>query len=65
MRAVWWRRAGLRVVSILAVSAVIAAIISFLGTIRDLGSFHASLLTGFSGRSLLQPRFAACAACKS
>ena len=49
MRAVWWRRGGLRVVSILAVSAVIAAIISFLGTIRDFGSFHASLLTGSAG----------------
>jgi hypothetical protein len=36
-------------VSILAVSAVIAAIISFLGTIRDFGSFHASLLTGSPG----------------
>ena len=48
MRAVW-RRGVLRAVSILAVSAVIAAIIPFLGTIRDFGSFHASLLTGSPG----------------
>ena len=49
MRAVWRRRGLLRAMSILAVSAVIAAIISFSGTIRDFGSFHASLLTGSPG----------------
>jgi TRAP-type uncharacterized transport system substrate-binding protein len=48
MSAVWQRRGVLRAVSILAISAVIAAVIS-LGTIRDFGSFHASLLTGSPG----------------
>jgi TRAP-type uncharacterized transport system substrate-binding protein len=45
-----WRRKGvLRAISILAVSAVIAAVISSFGVIRDLGAFHASLLTGSPG----------------
>ena len=46
MRAVWRRQGVLRAVSILAVSAVIAAIISFMGTIRDL------LSCGISDRAL-------------
>jgi TRAP-type uncharacterized transport system substrate-binding protein len=49
MIAVWRRRGVLRAMSILAVSAIIAAIISFSGRIRDFGSFHASLLTGSPG----------------
>jgi TRAP-type uncharacterized transport system substrate-binding protein len=49
MSAVWRRRGVLRAISILAVSAMIAAAISSLGTIRDLGSFHASMLTGSPG----------------
>jgi TRAP-type uncharacterized transport system substrate-binding protein len=48
MSAVWQRRGVLRAVSILAISAVIAAVIS-LGTIRNFGSFHASLLAGSPG----------------
>jgi len=49
MSAVWRRRGILRGISILAVSAVIAAVISSWGMIRDFGSFHASLLTGSRG----------------
>jgi len=49
-RSAVWRRRGLyRAISILAVSAVIAAAISSFGMIRDFGSFHASLLTGSPG----------------
>ena len=44
-----WRRKGvLRAISILVVSAIIAAVLSF-GTIRDFGTLRASLLTGSSG----------------
>jgi TRAP-type uncharacterized transport system substrate-binding protein len=49
MSGVWRRRELFRAVSILAVSAVIAAVISSWGMIRDFGSFHASLLTGSPG----------------
>jgi hypothetical protein len=49
MSAVWRRRGLYRAISILAVSAVIAAAISSFGMIRDFGSFHASLLTGYPG----------------
>jgi TRAP-type uncharacterized transport system substrate-binding protein len=49
MSAVWRRRGVLRAIFILAVSAMIAAAISSSGTIRDLGSFHASMLTGSPG----------------
>jgi TRAP-type uncharacterized transport system substrate-binding protein len=49
MSAVWRRRGLFRAISILAVSAVIAAVVSSLGMIRDFGSFHASLLTGSPG----------------
>jgi len=48
-RPAWRRRGILRAISILAVSAVIAAVISSWGMIRDFGSFHASLLTGSRG----------------
>jgi TRAP-type uncharacterized transport system substrate-binding protein len=45
-----WRRKGiLRLLFLLAVSAVVAAIASGFGAIRDYGSFRASLLTGSSG----------------
>ena len=49
MSSVWRRRGFFRAISILAVSAVIAAVVSSLGMIRDFGSFHASLLTGSPG----------------
>jgi TRAP-type uncharacterized transport system substrate-binding protein len=49
MSAVWRRRGLYRAISILAASAVIAAVISSFGLIRDFGSFHASLLTGSQG----------------
>ena len=49
MTGTWQRRGRLRAISILAVSAVIAAVVSSLGKIRDFGSFHASLLTGSLG----------------
>src|SRR6516165_9087016 len=45
----WRRRGVLRAASILAVSAIIAAVISSFDVIRDFGSFHASLLTGSPG----------------
>ena len=46
MTGIWRRRGLLRAISLLAVSAVIAAVVSSWGRIRDFGSFHASLLTG-------------------
>jgi len=49
MKGIWRRKGALRAISILAVSAVIAAVISSWGTIRDFGSFHAALLTGSPG----------------
>ncbi len=49
MSSVWRRRGFFRAISILAVSAVIAAVVSSLGMIRDFGSFHASLLAGSPG----------------
>src|SRR3974390_1195660 len=49
MMGIWRRKAALRAISILAVSAVIAAVISSWGTVRDFGSFHAALLTGSPG----------------
>lgn len=49
MSAVWRRRGILRAIAIVAVSAIIAAVISSLGMIRDFGAFHASLLTGSPG----------------
>ncbi len=49
MSSVWRRRGFFRAISILAVSAVIAAVVSSLGMIRDFGSFHVSLLTGSPG----------------
>ena len=45
----WRRRGVLRAISILAVSAIIAAVASSFDVIRDFGSFHASLLTGSPG----------------
>ena len=39
----------MRAASILAVSAIIAAVASSFDVIRDFGSFHASLLTGSPG----------------
>src|SRR6516164_4470777 len=45
----WRRRGVLRAISILAVSAIIAAVISSFDVILDFGSFHASLLTGSPG----------------
>ena len=49
MTGAWRRRGLLRAISILAVSAVIAAVLSSWGRIRDFGSLHASLLTGSPG----------------
>jgi TRAP-type uncharacterized transport system substrate-binding protein len=49
MTGTWQRRGLLRAISILGVSAVIAAGLSSWGRIRDFGSFHASLLTGTPG----------------
>jgi TRAP-type uncharacterized transport system substrate-binding protein len=49
MSTVWRRRGALRAVVILVASAVIAAVISSLGVIREFGSLHASLLTGSPG----------------
>jgi uncharacterized protein len=48
-RAASRSRGLLRAASILALSMVIAALVSSWGTIRDFGSFHASLLTGSPG----------------
>jgi TRAP-type uncharacterized transport system substrate-binding protein len=49
MTGTWQRRGVLRVIAIMAVSAIIAAVASSWGRIRDFGSFHASLLTGSPG----------------
>src|SRR3974377_1506533 len=49
MTGIWRRKAALRAISILAVSAVIAAVISSWGTVRDFGSFHSALRTGSPG----------------
>jgi TRAP-type uncharacterized transport system substrate-binding protein len=49
MTSTWWRRGWLRAIIILAVSAIIAGIISSWGMIRDFGAFHAALLTGSRG----------------
>src|SRR5579871_6212671 len=45
----WRRRKILRAIFIVALSAVLAAVISSFATIRDFGSFHAALLTGSPG----------------
>lgn len=45
-----WRRQGtLRILFLLAVSAVVAAIVSGYGSVRDYGAIRASLLTGSHG----------------
>ena len=49
MMGIWRRKRALRAICILAISAVIAAVISSWGTVRDFGSFHAALLTGSPG----------------
>ena len=45
----WPRRTIFRAIFIVALSAVIATILSSLAAIRDFGSFHAALLTGSPG----------------
>jgi hypothetical protein len=45
---VWRRKTILRAILLFAASAIIAGVVSNFGTIRDLGSFRASLLTGSS-----------------
>src|SRR3974377_2205436 len=49
MMGIWRRKRALRAICILAISAVIAAVISSWGTIRAFGFFHEALLTGSPG----------------